>query len=132
MRPPGPRQWGYRAAVVTGFSHVQLRVRDVATSAAWYSAVLGVEEAVAGTIASGPYVGLRHPTAGFLVGLQTATPEEAARPPAGAVDHLSFAVDDRANGEHEPPSEAEREAACRVSVLHTDRLNPDNRPLKHP
>ena len=58
--------------------------------------MLGVEEAVAGTIASGPYVGLRHPTAGFLVGLQTATPEEAARPPAGAVDHLSFAVDDRA------------------------------------
>jgi hypothetical protein len=39
---------------------------------------------------------------------------------------------DRANGEHEPPSEAEREAACRLSVLHADRLNPDNRPLKHP
>ena len=35
-------------------------------------------------------------------------------------------------GEHEPPSEAEREAACRVSVLHADRLSPDNRPLRHP
>jgi hypothetical protein len=32
----------------------------------------------------------------------------------------------------EAPSEAEREAACRVSVLQADRLNPDNRPLKHP
>ena len=39
---------------------------------------------------------------------------------------------DRGNGEHEPSSEAEREAACRASVLHVDRLNPDNRPLKHP
>jgi hypothetical protein len=39
---------------------------------------------------------------------------------------------DHANGEHEPPSETEREAACRVSVLQADRLNPDNRPLKHP
>jgi hypothetical protein len=39
---------------------------------------------------------------------------------------------DRGNGEYEPPSEAEREAACRVSVLHADRLNPDNRPLKQP
>jgi len=34
--------------------------------------------------------------------------------------------------EQEPPSEAEREAACRVSVLHADRLYPDNRPLRHP
>ena len=29
-------------------------------------------------------------------------------------------------------SEAEREAACRVTVLQADRLNPENRPLKHP
>jgi hypothetical protein len=39
---------------------------------------------------------------------------------------------DRGNGERDTPSEAEREVACRVSVLHADRLNPDNRPLKHP
>jgi len=31
----------------------------------------------------------------------------------------------------EPASQAEREAACRVSVLQADRLNPENRPLKH-
>ena len=29
-----------------------------------------------------------------------------------------------------PPSEAEREAACRVFVLQADRFNPDARPLK--
>ena len=39
---------------------------------------------------------------------------------------------DRSHGEREPPSESEREAACRGSVLQADRLNPENRPLKHP
>jgi len=34
-------------------------------------------------------------------------------------------------GVSESTSQAEREAACRVSVLQADRLNPDNRPLKH-
>ena len=34
-------------------------------------------------------------------------------------------------GVTESTSQAEREAACRVSVLQADRLNPDNRPLKH-
>jgi hypothetical protein len=29
-------------------------------------------------------------------------------------------------------SESEREAACRVFVLHADRINPDARPLKRP
>ena len=31
----------------------------------------------------------------------------------------------------EPASQAEREAACRASVLQADRLDPENRPLKH-
>jgi hypothetical protein len=31
----------------------------------------------------------------------------------------------------ESASQAEREAACRVSVLQADRLSPENRPLKH-
>ena len=34
-------------------------------------------------------------------------------------------------GPSESASQAEREAACRVSVLQSDRLNPENRPLKH-
>jgi glyoxylase I family protein len=84
--------------MITGFSHVQLVVRDVPASARWYCEVLGLEQFVSGQIGSGPYAGLRHPTAGFVIGMQTATPEEAGRLGPGAVplDHLSFAVADRA------------------------------------
>jgi hypothetical protein len=38
---------------------------------------------------------------------------------------------DKSRSEREPPSESEREAACRVTVLQADRLSPDARPLKH-
>jgi len=34
-------------------------------------------------------------------------------------------------GASEPASQAEREAACRAAVLQADRLDPENRPLKH-
>jgi catechol 2,3-dioxygenase-like lactoylglutathione lyase family enzyme len=81
--------------VIKGVSHVQLVVRDVATSARWYCSVLGLEQFVAGEIGSGPYVGLRHPSARFVIGMHTATPEQAGRLGAGAVDHLSFSVADR-------------------------------------
>jgi len=82
--------------VITGFSHVQLVVRDVASSAEWYEAVLGLERFVSGTTDSGPYAGLRHPSAGFVVGMQTATEEQRSRLPGASTDHLSFAVADRA------------------------------------
>jgi len=82
--------------VILGFSHVQLVVRDVTASAAWYCEVLGLEQFVSGSIASGPYVGLRHPDAKFVIGLQTATTDEASRLASTAVEHLSFAVADRA------------------------------------
>jgi hypothetical protein len=39
---------------------------------------------------------------------------------------------DRTYNDREPPSDAEREAACRASVLQADRLYPDNRPLRRP
>jgi hypothetical protein len=39
---------------------------------------------------------------------------------------------DKSLGEREPPSNAEREAACRVLVLQADRLNPEHRPLRRP
>jgi hypothetical protein len=32
----------------------------------------------------------------------------------------------------ELPPETEREAACRITVQQADRLNPENRPLRHP
>ena len=82
--------------MIKGFSHVQLVVRDVAVSAPWYCAVLGLEQFVSGTIASGPYAGLRHPSARFVIGLQTATTEQARDLRATAIDHLSFALTDRA------------------------------------
>ena len=75
---------------------MQLVVRDVSVSAPWYCRVLGVEQFVEGTIASGPYAGLRHPTARFVIGMQTATPEQASALQATAIDHLSFSVSDRA------------------------------------
>ena len=82
--------------MIQGFSHAQLVVRDVAVSAPWYCSVLGLEQFVEGTISSGPYAGLRHPTARFVIGMQTATPEQAHALHATAIDHLSFAVSDRA------------------------------------
>jgi glyoxylase I family protein len=77
--------------VITGFSHVQLVARDVAATVAWYTTVLGVEPFVRGTIASGPYAAFRHP-GGFVLGVQTATGEQAAHLSSSAVDHLSFSV----------------------------------------
>ncbi len=82
--------------MIEGFSHVQLVVRDVPSSAEWYCSVLGLEQFVSGTTDSGPYVGLRHPTARFVVGMQTATPEQAEQLGATAIDHLSFSVADQA------------------------------------
>ena len=82
--------------MIQGFSHVQLVVRDVSVSAPWYCRVLGLEQFVTGTTASGAYAGLRHPTARFVVGMQTATPEQANDLHATAIDHLSFSVPDRA------------------------------------
>jgi len=81
--------------VILGFSHAQLVVRDVAASSAWYCTTLGLEQFVEGTISSGPYVGLRHPEAKFVIGLQAATSEQAATLVSSAIEHLSFAVADR-------------------------------------
>lgn len=80
--------------MILGFSHVQLVVRDVAVSAAWYSDAFGLEQFVSGEIGSGPYVGLRHPQAKFVVGLQTATPSELEHLGSTAIEHLSFRVAD--------------------------------------
>jgi len=81
--------------MINGFSHIQLVVRDVPTSAKWYCTVLGLEQFVSGVTDSGPYAGLKHPTALFVVGMQTATPEQADQLGATAIDHLSFSVADR-------------------------------------
>ncbi|MDI2128502.1 VOC family protein [Yinghuangia seranimata] len=80
--------------MILGFSHIQLVVRDVEASAAFYRAVLGLDDLASGVLESGPYAALRHPTAGFVIGMQTAGPGDAAATPG--IDHLSFAVSDLA------------------------------------
>jgi glyoxylase I family protein len=81
--------------VITGFSHVQLIVRDVDTSAGWYARALGMEEFSRGTFAGGDYAALRSRSGGFVIGLQSARPDQAASPAAGSIEHLSFAVPGR-------------------------------------
>ena len=77
---------------MTGLSHVQLRVSDVAASAAWYSAALGLEPF--DSDAEIGYVALRHRASGIVVVLTAST--TPADPDAGPLDHLAFAVPDRA------------------------------------
>jgi len=84
----------YDARVIQRFSHIQLVVRDVAASAAFYRAVLGLRDLASGVLDSGPYAALRHPTANFVVGMQTAAPGSPAATVTSGVDHLSFAVAD--------------------------------------
>jgi lactoylglutathione lyase len=81
--------------VITGFSHVQLIVSDVGKSADWYQRALGMEQFTAGTFAGGEYAGLRSRSGGFVIGLQSAQPDQPASPAAGSIEHLSFAVADR-------------------------------------
>jgi glyoxylase I family protein len=73
---------------VRGFSHVQLRVRDVQASAAWYSAVLGVE--LTGEPRGGNVV-LMGNGGRYVVVLSGSRPEGAG----GEVDHLAFSVGTR-------------------------------------
>ena len=94
-----------QAAPITGLSHVQLDVSDVAASATWYSAVLGLRP-----FADDPdvgYVALQHPGAKFVVVL-TRAPAAGGDTAAtgrgggggsggGALDHLALAVPDGAS-----------------------------------
>ena len=74
---------------VSGFSHVQLVVRDVPTSERWYSTVLGMDRLTAADDDS--YVALRHRPSRVVVVLTAGDPGE---PGPGALDHLAFAVPD--------------------------------------
>jgi catechol-2,3-dioxygenase len=75
-----------------GFSHIQLRVRDVAASGEWYSAVLGVETMTAAD--DGSYVALQHRPSRVVIVISSrvdGSPEGTADVP---VDHIAFAVPD--------------------------------------
>ena len=81
-------------APITGFSHVQLLVRDVATSERWYTQALGLERLVASD--DGSYVALKHGPSKVVIVL---TVSDAVRGPdqrVDALDHLAFAVPDGA------------------------------------
>jgi len=72
---------------VSGFSHLQLRVGDVAASRAWYSTVLGMEAFVE----LPDTVALRNREARLVVVLSPADRLDAAASP---LDHVAFAVPD--------------------------------------
>ena len=81
--------------MIVGFSHVQIVVTDVEASVAWFRDVLGLEQFTEGSTATGPYAALRHRTARFVIGLQTAAPGDGPQRPGATIDHLAFAVADR-------------------------------------
>jgi catechol-2,3-dioxygenase len=76
---------------VTGFSHVQLRVTDLARSEHWYTDVLGLDRLVADEGAG--YVALRHAPSRCVIVL-TLTQELATAPGEERLDHIAFAVPD--------------------------------------
>jgi glyoxylase I family protein len=85
---------GPSGAPFTGLSHVQLLVSDVAASAQWYRAALGLDAFVEDL--SVGYVALRHHPSKVVVVLtareQVAQPDPEAG--HGPLDHLAFAVPD--------------------------------------
>jgi glyoxylase I family protein len=93
-------------APITGLSHVQLLVSEVGSSAAWYTAALGLEP-YAEDLSIG-YIALRHPAARFVIvltegpvvpphaGGDGAGSSAAAAPSAVGLDHLALAVPDGA------------------------------------
>jgi len=84
--PPSP---------VTGFSHAQINVGDVAVSERWYTALIGMRRFY-GDAETG-YVGLVHPPSGMVLALAR---NDAARPepthPGAMLEHVAFAVPDPA------------------------------------
>ena len=74
---------------MTGFSHVQLLVTDLARSEAWYCAALGMRRYAASE--EHGYVALQHDPSGVVIVLT----RRASAPADGApLDHLAFAVPD--------------------------------------
>jgi len=76
-------------APIGGFSHVQLRVSDVAASESWYSTVLGLDRLEASD--NGSYVALMHRPSRVVVVLSGSDGQAGGD---GALDHLAFGVPD--------------------------------------
>lgn len=76
---------------VTGLSHVQLVVSDVAASERWYTVVLGLERLTAD---EGNYVALRHRQSRAVIVLSAATRSGPEGTVEERLDHLAFLVPD--------------------------------------
>jgi catechol-2,3-dioxygenase len=83
------------ASPVTGFSHVQLLVSDIAQSERWYSLVLGLERLAFAD--DGTYVALRNPTGRIVVVLSVARDPESGIVGTQRLDHIAFAAPDGAS-----------------------------------
>jgi len=104
---------------VTGVSHIQLRVSDVAVSERWYALVLGLDRLTAAD--DGTYVALRHRPSKVVVVLSAA----AADPPeleSGRLDHIAFAVPDG------PALIAWADQLADLGVEHSGVADEDGRP----
>jgi glyoxylase I family protein len=77
---------------VTGFSHAQLNVSDVAVSERWYTTLLGMRRFY-GDAATG-YIGLVHPPSGMVLALSQGHPDPGHE--SAALEHVAFAVPDPA------------------------------------
>jgi len=79
---------------VTGFSHIQLLVSDVAASERWYSLVLGLERLAAAD--DGAYVALKNRHSRIVVVLSDQGPVNSGIACTARLDHIAFAVPDGA------------------------------------
>ena len=75
-----------------GFSHLQLRVRDVDASREWYSTVLGVETLTAAD--DGSYVALQHKPSHMVIVISSRVDGAPEGTPDVPLDHVAFAVPD--------------------------------------
>jgi catechol-2,3-dioxygenase len=75
-----------------GFSHLQLRVRDVEASRAWYSTVLGVETMTAAD--DGSYVALQHRPSRMVIVISSRVDGASEGASDVPLDHIAFAVPD--------------------------------------
>lgn len=117
MSAPEPRDPATAAPTspVTGFSHVQLRVADVARSRAWYEAVFDLEVLFEGA----GVVALRSRRARFVVVLGEAAGVEQATSP---IDHMAFAVPDG------PALEAWAAHLAEVGIEHSGVVDEQGKP----
>lgn len=85
---------------ITGIAHVELTVRDLDTSEAWYRRVFGMQSVWEGRDEERQLHSraLRDPLSGVVLGLMQhrANAGEPFAPNRTGLDHLSFAVADRA------------------------------------